>query len=250
MPMEQDDAGRGQTPDRAVGAQRRTAIHGDGRDGGGGPHRGGRRTGHSHGGRPAGGAGPLDRHCGGARGARRRPHRLHRDPGHPVAAGAHRPPLRRRLRRAGRSRAGDRHHRIVGRLHPRVPGAVRARRPGGGGAAGLSALSPYPDRARLRAGADRDHAGNALDDHARDADCGPPQDAAQGRADRQPRQSHRHHDGGTSLAGSHRRRRRRGHEVHLRRDLSWPRLCVPGRDRRAAVRQCGDHQLVLENISA
>ena len=33
--------------------------------------------------------------------------------------------------------------------------------------AGLSALSPHPDGARLRAGADRDHAGDALGDHAR-----------------------------------------------------------------------------------
>ena len=50
------------------------------------------------------------------------------------------PPLRARIarhyardpRRRGRRRARDRHHRLVGRLHPRVPRAVRAGRSGGG----------------------------------------------------------------------------------------------------------------------
>ena len=39
---------------------------------------------------------------------------------------------------------------------------------------------------------------------------------------------------------------RRGHPLHLRRDLSRPRLCVSGRDRGAAVGRRRRHQLVLE----
>ena len=100
--------------------------------------------------------------------------------------------------------------------------------------------------ARLRAGGDRDHAGDALGDHARDADRGAPQGAAQRRADREPRQSDRHHDDGPGAARSDRRRGRRGHPLHLRRDLSRPRLCVRGRDRGAALRRRRDHQLVLQ----
>ena len=63
-------ARRGKTAADALGAQRRAAVHGDGRDGGGGAHRGRRRPGDSHGGRPAGGAGAGDRDRGGARRAR------------------------------------------------------------------------------------------------------------------------------------------------------------------------------------
>ena len=98
------------------------------------------------------------------------------------------------LRRLDRSGAHRRHHRIVGRIHPGLPRAVRARGSGRGRAAGLSALSPYPERARLRAGGDRDHAGDALGDHARHADGRASPGAAQGRAGRQPRQPDRHHD--------------------------------------------------------
>ena len=60
------------TADDAVAAQRRAAVHGDGRDGGGGADRGRGRPSHPHGGRPAGGAGAVDRDRGGAGGARRR----------------------------------------------------------------------------------------------------------------------------------------------------------------------------------
>ena len=55
----------------AFGAQRRAAVHGDGRDGGGGAHRGRRRPRHPYGGRPAGRAGAGARDRGGARGAGR-----------------------------------------------------------------------------------------------------------------------------------------------------------------------------------
>ncbi len=83
----------GETADRALGAQRCAAVHGDGRDGGGGAHRGAGRPRHPHGGRPAGGAGARDRDRGGAGGARAGRHRLHRGARHPVAARAHRPAL-------------------------------------------------------------------------------------------------------------------------------------------------------------
>ena len=58
------------TADDAVGPQRRAAVHGDGRDGGGGPHRGRGRPGHPHGGRPAGGRRAVAGDRGGAGGAR------------------------------------------------------------------------------------------------------------------------------------------------------------------------------------
>ena len=66
----------------------------------------------------------------------------------------------------GRSRARDRHHRLVGRIHPGVSGAVRGGRPGRDRGARLSALPPHPHGARLRAGADRDRRGDALCAHA------------------------------------------------------------------------------------
>ena len=50
--------------------------------------------------------------------------------------------------------------------------------------------------------ADRDHAGDALGDHAGGADRGASQDAAQGRAGRKPRQSDRHHDAGGGACAS------------------------------------------------
>ncbi len=124
--------------------------------------RGGGRPRRPYGGRPAGGAGAGNRDRGRAGGARQRPHRLYRDARHSVAARAHRPPLRRHLRSRARSGAGGGHHRLLGRLHPGVPGAVRAGRPGGAGQSRLSALPAHPSRARLRAGADRDLGRDAL----------------------------------------------------------------------------------------
>ena len=47
-------------------------------------------------------------------------------------------------------------------------------------------------------------------------------------------------------ARADRRRGRRGHPLHLRRNLSRARLRLPGRDRGAAVGQRGGHQFVLE----
>ena len=169
-------------------------VHGDGRDGGGRADRGGRRPCHSHGSRAAGGAGAEDRDRGRARRARRRADRLHLGARHPLAARAHRAALSRRLRLRRRCRADRGHHGLLGRLHPGVSGDVRARRPGGGDGARLSAVPPYPDRARLRAGADRDLERNAPCADRRGLAGGPSQDAAEGRAGRQPGQSDRHDD--------------------------------------------------------
>ena len=116
-----------------------------------------RRPRHPHGGRPAGRAGAVDRarrRAGGAATGRL---------GYTEALGI--PSLRARIARHyaetygvdGRPGARRRHHRLVGRIHPGVPGAVRARRPRRGRRAGLSAVPPHPHGARLRAGADRDH---------------------------------------------------------------------------------------------
>ena len=60
--------------DDAVRPQRRAAVHGDGRDGGGGADRGGRRPRHPYGGRPAGGrrADARDRRGAARRSARAR----------------------------------------------------------------------------------------------------------------------------------------------------------------------------------
>ena len=92
------------------------------------------------------------------------------------------------------SRADRGHDRLVRRFHSGVSVDVRAGRSGCGHRAGLSAVSAYPDRARLRAGADRD-----LERHAPCADrrgvAGrASQDAAERRVGRQPRQSDRNND--------------------------------------------------------
>jgi aspartate/methionine/tyrosine aminotransferase len=58
------DVGRGTTLDHAVSAQRCSPVHGHGRDGGGGAHRGSGRSRHPHGGRPAGGSAARERHRG------------------------------------------------------------------------------------------------------------------------------------------------------------------------------------------
>src|SRR5215475_12427529 len=65
-----DDVGCGTTVDCAFSAQRCSRLHGDGRDGRRGAHRGGGRSRHSHGGRPAGGGGARNRDRGRAHRAR------------------------------------------------------------------------------------------------------------------------------------------------------------------------------------
>ena len=137
-------------------------------------HRGVRAPGRPHGGGPAGGARPGDRAAGGAGGARPWPHRLYRDARDPVAAGAHRAALPRHIQSGARSRPRGGHHRLLGRLHPGVPGAVRGGRPGGAGQSRLSALPAHPVRARLRAGADRDFRRDALGAVGQGADRRPP----------------------------------------------------------------------------
>ena len=148
--------------------------------------------------------------------------------GIPSLTEPHRAPLPRAIwaRTRSRPRRGD--DRLVGWVHSGLPRAVRARRPGGGRFSRLSALSQYSDGARLRAGDDRDFRRDALGDHRRGAAGDAPQDAAQGRDRREPRQSHRYDDRRRSSRGADPRLRRRRHPLHLRRDLSRPRLHVSG----------------------
>src|SRR5581483_6538545 len=71
---------------RALAPQRCSPVHGDGRDGRGGPDRGRWRPCHSHGGRPAGGWCAEDRDCGCAGGARDGTDRLHLGARHSLLA--------------------------------------------------------------------------------------------------------------------------------------------------------------------
>ena len=112
---------------------------------------------------------------------------------------------------------------------------------------GLSALSPHPHRARLRAGADRDRRGDALCAHRRKPPArrtaSKPLDGVLVASPANPT--------GTmmtpqALADLIDVARRRGHPRHLRRNLSRPRLCVAGGDRAAPVGGRGRHQFVLE----
>ena len=84
--------------------------------------------------------------------------RLHRNARHSLAAAAHRARLSRMARPRHRPAAHRGHDRLLGRIYPRVSRRLRGRRSRRRGAAGLSALSPHPFRARLRAGRDRDGA--------------------------------------------------------------------------------------------
>ena len=137
--------------------------------------------------------------------------------------------LPRDLRLRRRCRAGRDHHGIVRRIHPGLSCHVRAGRPRCGHGARLSAVPPYSHRARLRAGADRDLERNSPCVDRRSLARRPPQDAAEGRAGRKPGQS----DGDDDVArGAHQPDiggGRRGHPLHFRRNLSWPRLCVSRR---------------------
>ena len=172
--------------------------------------------------------------------------RLHIRARHSHAARADRETLPRYLRLCRRSRAHRDHDRLVRRIHSGVSVDVRAGRPGGGHGAGLSAIPAYPDGARLRAGADRDIERDASCADGRGLAGRASQGAAEGRAGRQPRQSDRNDD---VARGAHRPDQcggRRGHPLHFRRDLSWPRLCVSGGDGGRAFAACARDQLVLE----
>ncbi len=166
------------TPADAVRTQRCSTLHGDGRDGGGGAHRSGRRPCHPHGSRAARGTGAKGRAGGGTRRARCGPDRLYLRARHPFIAGKDRATLPRYLWLSCRSGADRGHHGFIGRVHPGVPCDVRARRSGRGDRAGLSAVPPHPHRARLRAGADRDHERHAPCADRRGLAGGASQDAA------------------------------------------------------------------------
>ena len=75
---------------------------------------------------------------------------------------------------------------------------------------------------------------------------GASQDAAEGRAGRKPRQSDRHHDDARGAGRPDRGGRERRHPLHLRRDLSRPRLRVSGGDRGRAFAARARDQFVLE----
>ena len=66
----------------------------------------------------------------------------------------------------------------------------------------------------------------------------------------EPRQSDRHHDDARGAARADRRRGRRGHPLHLRRDLSRPRLRIPGGDRGAICPATPSSSIRSRNISA
>ena len=177
--------------------------------------------------------------------------RLHRDARHSVAARAHRAALSETVRHRGRSGRDRRHHRLVGRLHPGVSGDVRAGRPGRDRQSRLSAVSPHPHRARLRAGADRDRRGDALGDHRRNAAArriaSTPLTGVLVASPANPTGTMMTRRG---AARADRRRRGRRHPGDLRRNLSRPRLRVAGRDRRAAVGPTRWSSIRSRNISA
>ncbi len=145
-----------------------------------------------------------------------------------------------------RSGTHRRHHRLVGRIHSGVSRRFRSGRSRSDGAAGLSALSPYPHRARLRAGVDRDQCADAMVDHRRSAVGAASRAAAQGRDRRLSGQSDRHHDDGAGARRTDPMRRGCRHRLHIGRDLSRPRLCLRRRERRGPLGRRHHHQFVFQ----
>ena len=241
------DAAR--TADDAVGAQRRSAVHGDGRDGGGGADRGGGRPGHSHGGRPAGGAGAVDRDCGGAGRARSGAARLHLGARHSLAARAHRAALC--ARPIGCAVDAERVIVTTGSSAAFILAFLAMFEPGDRVAVASPGYPPYRhiltalgcEPVLIETSAQTRYAmtGEAL---ARRA----PQDAAR----RACWSASPANPTGTMMtrggaARPDRGRRRRGHPFHLRRNLSRPRLCVcRRRPRRELSPNARGHQFVLE----
>ena len=237
--------------DDAVRPQRRAAVHGDGRDGGGGPDRGGGRPGHSHGGRPAGGRRAVARDRRGARGARQGAL------GYTETLGI--PSLRARIAR---------HYAETYRRAGRAPSASSsppARRPAFI-LAFLAMFEPgdrvaianpgYPPYRHILTALGCEPVLIETDAATRFAITGESlraahaQQAARRRAGRKPGQSDRHHDDAAGAGRADPRGRGRRHPRHLRRDLSRARLRRAGGDRGAAVGATPSSSTRSRNTSA
>ena len=155
-------------------------------------------------------------------------------------------PLPRTLRHRPRSRPRRGDHRLLSGLHARLSRDVRAGRPGRHRLPGLPALPQHPRSARLRAGGDRDVGAYPVGPYGGRRDRRASRAPARRRPVREPGQSDRHHDDRGRARHAGRRCGRRGHPLHLRRDLPRPRLRVPGADGARLFRQGDDHQFVLE----
>ena len=231
----------------ALRAQRCSALHGDGRDGGGGAHRGGGRPRHPHGGRAAGGAGADERAL--------RP-RVRRS-----APDGCNTPRRSAFRRCARASRGTIARPTASTIDPaRV--VVTTGSSAGFILAFLALFEPgdrvavalpgYPPYRHILSALGCEPVAIETTQATRWAITPDMLIAAHRRAPlKGVLVASPANPTGTMMtargaARSHRGRGRRGDQVHLRRDLSRPRLRVRGRDRRAALRQCGDHQLVLE----
>ena len=165
---------------------------------------------------------------------------------HRLAARAHRPPLRRALRHRRRSGAGDRHHRLVGRLHAGVP---RLFEPGDRVALANPGYPPYRHILKALGCEPVLIETSAATRWALDPDALLAAHRARPLAGvlvASPANPTGTMMTGEALGGADRRGRGRRHPLHLRRDLPRPRLCVSGGDGGAAVRARRDHQLVLE----
>ncbi len=122
------------------------------------------------------------------------PHRLHGGAWPSAAAGAHRTPLSRQLRRERGARAGHRDDRFVGGLRPGLSQPLRSRPAHRHHGAGLSGLSQHPGGARSRAGRDPARRGRWLDHDRRGRRHGACGKAAPRHSRHEPRQSLRNDD--------------------------------------------------------
>ena len=210
----------------------------------------GRRVIHMEVGQPAAGA-PSTAIAAARAGARVGRARLYRDPGHGVVAPAHRAGLRRMARSRYRSGTHRRHHRLFGRIHAGVSCRLRGGRSRGGGVAGLSAVSPHPHRARLRAGRDRNRARPRVGrSPAKPCWRSTAARPLKGVVVASPANPSGTMMTAAALAELIRMRRGCRHCRHLRRNLSRPRLCLCRGMRGAACRRTPSSSIRSPNISA